>query len=135
MSRRLKVACIQMNSGTRQADNITAMHAMVRDAAARGAAYVQTPEMTGLLQRDRAALFREIEPQQTCPVFAAAGDLSRELGIWLHVGSTAVRLGPEKAANRAALFAPDGSLAATYDKIHMFDVDLDNGESWRESAV
>ena len=91
--------------------------------------------MTGILQRNRAALFSEISGDKDNPVFSSASRLAKRHGIWLHVGSTAVDLGHGKAANRAALFAPSGERAATYDKIHMFDVDLDNGESWRESST
>jgi predicted amidohydrolase len=124
-----------MRSGTDQAANIEAMDAAVREAARRGATYVQTPEMTGLVQRGRDALTGAISPDAANPVFRRAASLARELGIHLHIGSTAVAAGNGKAHNRAALFSPRGKRIATYDKIHMFDVDLDNGESWRESAV
>lgn len=130
-----KAACIQMRSGTDQHRNIFDMSELVREAAAAGAIYVQTPEMTGLVQRNRKELFAVICRDADNPVFAAAAGLAAELGIWLHIGSSAVDLGGGRAANRAALFAPSGRRVAIYDKIHMFDVDLDNGESWRESAV
>ena len=132
---RLRVACVQMRSGTSEPANIEAMDGFVREAAAQGAQYVQTPEMTGLVQRGRAQLAAAISPDAGNPVFARAATLARELDIWLHIGSTAVAAGNGKAHNRAGLFSPRGERAATYDKIHMFDVDLDNGESWRESAV
>lgn len=131
----LRVACVQMRSGTDQAANIAAMEALVREAAAQGARYVQTPEMTGLVQRGRAALMAAISPDAGNPVFARAAALARELGVCLHVGSTAVAAGNGRAHNRAGLFAPTGERVAVYDKIHMFDVDLDQGESWRESAI
>ena len=131
----MRVACVQMRSGTDEAANIAVMDDFVRQAAAQGATYVQTPEMTGLVQRQREPLFAAISPDRDNPVFARAGALAGELGIWLHVGSTAVDAGNGKAHNRAALFAPSGERIAVYDKIHMFDVDLDHGESWRESAV
>ena len=134
-----RVACVQMRSGVDEAVNIAAMRDMVREAAGQGATYVQTPEMTGLVQKDRKALFAAISVDRDNPVFAAASQLSAELRIWLHIGSTAVRLdgpaGEGKAHNRASVFAPTGERVAVYDKIHMFDVDLDHGESWRESAV
>jgi deaminated glutathione amidase len=130
-----RAACIQMRSGTDQNRNIADMSELVREAAAAGAIYVQTPEMTGVVQRSRKELFAVISPDAENPVFAAAAGLAAKLGIWLHIGSSAVDLGGGRAANRAALFAPSGRRVATYDKIHMFDVDLDNGESWRESAV
>lgn len=131
----MRVAAIQMRSSTRPDDNVAALRETVAQAAAQKAIYVQTPEMTGLIQKDPKALFAAIKPQESDPVFAAAAELARTHRIWLHIGSTPIDLGNGKAANRAALFAPDGTLTATYDKIHMFDVDLDNGESWRESAV
>jgi predicted amidohydrolase len=107
----------------------------VREAAAKGARYVQSPEMTGALQRDRQSLFASLRPQSTDLIVAAAEKLSRELGIYVHIGSTAIAREDGKVANRAFLFDPAGNLVTTYDKIHMFDVDLDNGESWRESAT
>lgn len=131
----ISVACIQMRSGADQDKNIRELSDLVREASASGAHYVQTPEMTGVVQKRKNALFAQIQPDDDNPVFAAASDLALELGIWLHIGSTAIALGNGKAANRAALFAPTGERVAHYDKIHMFDVDLDNGESWRESAI
>jgi predicted amidohydrolase len=131
----LPVAAIQMRSGTDPETNIRAMSDLVRDAAARGARYIQTPEMTGAVQRDRAALQKILRPEAEDPVLAAASSLAKELGIHLHIGSTAVQADNDMAANRAVMFGPDGSALAHYDKIHMFDVDLDSGESWRESAV
>ncbi len=128
-------AVVQLSSGTDVATNIEAMEAGIRAAAAQGAQYVQTPEMTGLVQQERTAFFAAIKPEEDDPVAPAASKLAAELGVTLHIGSTPILVGPGQAANRAYLFAPDGSQLATYDKIHMFDVDLDNGESWRESAV
>ena len=135
MSGMLRVACIQMRSGVHEQANIADMEQLVENAVSQGASYVQTPEMTGILQRNRAGLFAEISADQCNPVFAAAARLARKHQIWVHVGSTAIATEQDKAANRAALFSPTGERVASYDKIHMFDVDLDNGESWRESAV
>jgi len=131
----LTAAVVQMCSGIGVDENIAAMDTLVTAAAGDGANYVQTPEMTGLVQQSRQAFFNTIVPQEADPVVQAAGSLAEKLGIYLHIGSTPVLVGAGKAANRAFLFGPDGRIAATYDKIHMFDVDLDNGESWRESAV
>jgi predicted amidohydrolase len=130
-----RVAAVQMRSGTDTARNAADFEALVREAAAKGARYVQSPEMTGALQRDRQSLFASLRPQSTDLIAAAAEKLSRELGIYVHVGSTAIAREDGKVANRAFLFDPAGNLVTTYDKIHMFDVDLDNGESWRESAT
>ncbi|MGL4091785.1 carbon-nitrogen hydrolase family protein [Agrobacterium cavarae] len=130
-----KAAAIQMCSGTDPKRNAEAMERLVRDAVAQGAVYVQTPEMTGALQRDRAAL-QAVLKDETCDIIVStAAKLARELGIYVHVGSTAIARPDGKIANRGFLFAPDGDRICTYDKIHMFDVDLDNGESWRESAT
>ncbi|KAB0677066.1 carbon-nitrogen hydrolase family protein [Aureimonas leprariae] len=128
-------AVVQMRSGTDPARNIAALGELVAKAASRGATYVQSPEMTGMVQRDREGLFAALRKPEADPVAQAASELARRHGVHLHVGSTAVRLPDGRAANRAFLFRPDGSRAATYDKIHMFDVDLDNGESWRESRT
>jgi predicted amidohydrolase len=130
-----KAAAVQMRSGKEPRRNAWEFEALVRDAAGMGATYVQTPEMTGAVvqdKQDRAAAFTTEEKDG---IVAAARRLSAELGIFLHVGSTAILRADGKIANRAFLFAPDGALVARYDKIHMFDVDLDNGESWRESAT
>ncbi|MFK5978790.1 MAG: carbon-nitrogen hydrolase family protein [Rhizobiaceae bacterium] len=135
MSATLKVACVQMCSGTDIESNIVAMEGFIREAAAQGVTYVQTPEMSGILQRDTKALFASIFADKDDPVFAKASQLAKELGIWVHIGSTAIDRGDGKAANRAGLFSPTGERVASYDKIHMFDVDLANGESWRESKV
>jgi predicted amidohydrolase len=127
-------AAVQMRSGKDPARNAADFETLVREAAARGATYVQTPEMTGALVRDRAgrAAFTRDERD---PIAAAGGRLAAELGIHLHVGSTPIVRPDGKVANRAMVFSPDGRRIAAYDKIHMFDVDLDKGESWRESAV
>ncbi|GHD19026.1 carbon-nitrogen hydrolase family protein [Tianweitania populi] len=132
-------AAVQMCSGTTIAENIAAMETLVREAASRGATYVQTPEMTGALVRDRPALRAMLRTEAEDLVAQAGQRLAGELGITLHIGSTAIALDDisenGKVANRAFLFGPDGARIATYDKIHMFDVDLDRGESWRESAT
>ncbi len=100
-----------------------------------GASYVQTPEMTGALVRDKDAKRTVFTSEDKDVVVAKARQLARELGIHFHIGSTAILRDDGKLANRALLIAPDGTTLASYDKIHMFDVDLDNGESWRESAA
>ncbi|ADZ68902.1 carbon-nitrogen hydrolase family protein [Polymorphum gilvum] len=128
-------ACIQMRSGRSVADNIAQAEGLIREAAAKGAHYVQTPEMTNILERTRADLFAKITDEAGDPTLARFRALAQDLGIWLHAGSLAIRLDGEQVANRAFLIAPDGGVRARYDKIHMFDVDLPNGESWRESAT
>ena len=130
-----RAALIQLNSTTDVAENIDSVEELVREAAAAGALYVQTPEMTNIVQRDRAALQAAISAETSDPAISAFSQLAKELGIVLHIGSLALDAGGGKIANRAYVFAPDGSELARYDKIHLFDVDLPNGESWRESSV
>lgn len=130
-----KAAAIQMRSGVDPVRNAADMERLVRAAAAEGAVYVQTPEMTGAIQKDRQALRAQLRDDDGDIIVATAARLARELGIHVHIGSTAIARPDGKIANRGFLFAPDGSRICSYDKIHMFDVDLDNGESWRESAA
>ncbi len=130
-----KAAAIQMRSGMSVERNAETFETMVREAAANGAEYIQSPEMTGALMRNRDELKAVLRDGETDLIATAAKRLAAELGVWIHVGSTAVAAPGGKVANRAFLIGPDGAVVATYDKIHMFDVDLDNGESWRESAT
>ncbi len=130
-----KAAAVQMRSGTEPRRNVADMEALVREAAGRGATYVQTPEMTGAIVRDKDARAAAFTTEDKDLVAGAASRLAGALGIYLHIGSTAILRTDGKLANRAFLFGPDGSMLVSYDKIHMFDVDLDNGESWRESAA
>ncbi|MES0135005.1 carbon-nitrogen hydrolase family protein [Mesorhizobium sp. M0016] len=130
-----KAAAIQMRSGESPERNAVDLERLVREAAGLGATYIQTPEMTGALIRDKEARAASFTSEDKDIVVAAARKLASELGVFLHIGSTAILRTDGKLANRALLFGPDGATLATYDKIHMFDVDLDNGESWRESAA
>ncbi|MGQ3294060.1 MAG: nitrilase-related carbon-nitrogen hydrolase, partial [Shinella sp.] len=116
------IAAVQMCSGTDPVRNVETMRRLVREAAAKGAVYVQTPEMTGALQRDRTGLKAILRSEADDLVVAAATELARELGIHMHVGSTAIALSDGKIANRGFLFGPDGEKVCSYDKIHMFDV-------------
>ena len=118
-----RAALLQMRSGTDIGRNVKTFSTMVREAAANGATYVQSPEMTGALVRDRVALKTMLKDEAADPVAASASELARSLGIHVHVGSTAIAAEGGKVANRAFLFGPDGAKIATYDKIHMFDVD------------
>jgi len=129
------IAALQMCSGTDPVRNAETMDRLVREAAGKGALYVQTPEMTGAIQRNREGLRAILRSEVDDLIVRTAAGLAGELGIHLHVGSTAIALADGRIANRGLLFGPDGALICTYDKIHMFDVDLDNGESWRESAA
>ena len=131
----LRAACIQMRSGIRPEQNFDVLRTLIADAARQGARYVQTPEMTGFVQRHKKPLFEAVKSQRDEPLVALAAELAKTHNIFLHIGSTAILRADGKVANRAFLFAPDGALVTTYDKIHMFDVDLDHGERWRESAI
>lgn len=130
-----KAACIQLRSGKSVRDNAATAERLIRAAAADGATYVQTPEMTNFLVRSRSELDARIAEVDNDPFVQMASGLAGELGIHLHLGSLAVLSEAGKAVNRGLLIGPDGNLLAHYDKIHMFDVDLPDGESWRESAT
>jgi predicted amidohydrolase len=106
---------------------------LISEAKSAGAEYVLTPEMTNILAAKREHLFGAIVAEEADPSLAALRELARQLGVYIHIGSLAVSLSPERAANRSFLVDPKGNIAARYDKIHMFDVDLANGESYRES--
>src|SRR5215468_8931665 len=130
-----RVGLIQMRSARTPAANIDTAAKLIGEAKTGGADYVQTPEMTNILERSRESLFAKIVPEENDPTLATFRELARGLGIFIHVGSLAVKVGPEKAANRAFLIDRRGDIAARYDKIHMFDVDLKGGESYRESRA
>jgi predicted amidohydrolase len=131
---KLDIALIQMRSGIDPAANIAAASAMIREAAAGGAKLVATPETTHLVQKDADQAFAVMKTPQDEPAIEAFAALAAELGIDLLIGSMAVRIAERKAANRSFLFGPDGHIKATYDKAHMFDVGLGQGETYRESA-
>jgi predicted amidohydrolase len=130
-----KAAAVQMRSGIDVAKNVAEASALIREAAAQGARYVLTPEMTTILDRERDRLLAAISPEVTDPSLAKFRALAMELGIHLHIGSMAIRVGDADVANRSFLIGPDGKTIASYDKIHMFDVDLAGGESYRESRL
>lgn len=133
-ARTFVAACVQMRSGREMLANRDAAVAGVRDAAAAGAQYVQTPEMTSLVERSRERLFAVVTEQDADPTLAALRETARETGSVVQIGSLAIRNG-DKVANRAFLIGSDGEILAAYDKLHLYDVDLPNGERWRESAT
>ena len=130
-----RAAAVQMRSGLDVAANVSEAERLVRQAASDGADYVLTPEMTTILDRDRRRLLAAIGPEESDPSLKRFQALAAELGIYLHIGSMAIRLDGESVANRAFLIGPDGGIMARYDKIHMYDVDLGGGESYRESKL
>ena len=128
-----RIALIAMRSGRRPTDNLDAATRLIEQARKSGADYVLTPEMTNIMEIDRERLFAGIVPEERDATLAAFRELARALGIYLHVGSLAIKVTDDKAANRSFLISPEGDIVARYDKIHMFDVDLRGGESYRES--
>jgi predicted amidohydrolase len=128
-----KAGMIQMRSGLTPQANVDAAVRLIGEAKLAGAAYVLTPEMTNIMEIKRERLFATIAEEDADTSLATFRELARKLGIYVHVGSLAIKVSPEKAANRSFLIDPKGEIAARYDKIHMFDVDLANGESYRES--
>jgi predicted amidohydrolase len=134
MSAPFTAAMVQMCTSLSPEASFRQAEGLIRHAAAQGADYVQTPEVSNLIQKNRKALFELLAPEAEDASLKAYRDLARELKIHLHVGSLALRATPERAVNRSFLIAPDGEILASYDKIHMFDIELEGGESYRESA-
>jgi predicted amidohydrolase len=128
-----RAGLIQMRTGRTPQANLDAAAKLIGEAKSAGADYVQTPEMTNIMEVNREKFFGAIVDEESDAGLAMFRELARTLGIYVHVGSLAIRVSPDKAANRAFLIDPKGEIAARYDKIHMFDVDLANGESYRES--
>lgn len=128
-----RIALLQMTSGIDPADNANVIAGAIADAASDGAAILFTPEMSGLLDRDRKRAAASIVAEDRTVPLQKARHAAARSGIWVAIGSLAVDTGAGRWANRAFVIGPDGEVKARYDKIHMFDVDLANGESWRES--
>lgn len=127
-------AMVQMRTSLLPGPSLEQGTKLIRQAAAAGADYVLTPEVSNMMQLNRKALFEHLSSEQDDPSLKAYQALAAELKIYLHIGSLALRFSPEKAVNRSFLIGPDGKVLASYDKIHMFDIDLPDGESYRESA-
>ena len=130
---KFRVGLIQMRTGRTPQANADAAVKLIGEAKTGGADYVLTPEVTNIMESSREKLFAAIVAEENDPTLATLRDLARTLDIYVHVGSLAVKIAPEKAANRSFLIDRKGNIAARYDKIHMFDVDLTAGESYRES--
>jgi deaminated glutathione amidase len=128
-----KVALIQMRAGCDPQSNLNAVLAAIDQAKRAGANYVQTPEMTNILESRRDRLFANIVADEHDPTLATLREVARKLSLYVNVGSLAIKSSPEKAVNRSFLIDRKGDIVARYDKIHMFDVDLAGGESYRES--
>lgn len=134
----MKAACIQMRSGIDRARNVEDTVGFVRAAAAEGAKLIVTPEMTNVLDKDKLRLFESLPEEAQLSEIGIFEALAKEYNLTLIIGSMAVALpeqdGQKKMANRSMVFGPEGEIAR-YDKIHLFDVDLPTGESWRESRM
>jgi predicted amidohydrolase len=131
-----RIALYQARTGIDPAANARALVAAAEDAAAGGAAILFTPEMSGLLDRDRARAAAGLHVEAEDPVLAEVRAAAARLGLWVHLGSLAIRgEGGGRLSNRSFLIDSSGAIRARYDKIHLFDVDLATGESWRESAL
>lgn len=130
---KFRVGLIQMRSGRTPKANLDEAIKLIGEAKAGGAHYVQTPEMTNIMELSRDTLFATIAEEDKDPCLAAFRELARKLHLYIHIGSLAIKTSPERAANRSFMIDPQGEIVARYDKIHMFDVDLTGGESYRES--
>ncbi|MFZ0174474.1 MAG: carbon-nitrogen hydrolase family protein [Pseudolabrys sp.] len=128
-----KAAMIQMRSGLTPGANRDDAVRMIGEAKSAGADYVLTPEMTNILAARREQLFSVVVEEEADASLATLREVARKLGIYVHIGSLAIKISPDRAANRSFLIGPKGDILARYDKIHMFDVDLAGGESYRES--
>ncbi|MGY4413856.1 putative amidohydrolase [Bradyrhizobium sp. LB7.1] len=122
-------AMVQMRTGLMPEPSLAQATKLIRQAAANGADYVQTPEVSNMMQANRKALFEHLQSENDDNSLRAYRALAAELKIHIHVGSLALRFSEEKAVNRSFLIGPEGSVLASYDKIHMFDIELPDGES------
>ncbi|MEO1206318.1 MAG: carbon-nitrogen hydrolase family protein [Pseudomonadota bacterium] len=130
-----KAGLVQMTSGRSVPKNVKIASDLIREAAAQSANYIQTPEVTNIMELEHDRLLAETQPEEGNDALNAFVDLATELGVWLHLGSMAIRAksGSERLLNRSYVIAPDGKIIARYDKIHMFDVTLADGEIYSES--
>lgn len=131
----VRIAIFQAQSGIDPAVNAERLAAAVREAASGGAAMLFTPEMSGMLDRDRERALGKARSEEDDEVLQAVRTAAREAGIWVHLGSLALKGDGGKLINRGFVINNRGEVRARYDKIHLFDVDLPTGESWRESAM
>jgi predicted amidohydrolase len=133
--RKFTAACVQMTSGREFAPNVAAAGDLVRRARDAGADFIATPEITAMFEPKRELHLQKATSEADSATLGSFRELARETGAWLLIGSMAVKIGEAQLANRSFLIGPDGVIAARYDKVHMFDVDLPNGETYRESAL
>jgi predicted amidohydrolase len=135
MAENFTLACVQVNAGADMTANIKAASRLVRKAREKRADLVALPENVAMMEFGHRRILAAARPEADHPALIAFCDLAREQGVWLHIGSLTVRLKEEAVANRSFLISDSGEVVARYDKIHLFDVDLPNGESYRESRT
>ena len=128
-----RAALVQLRAGRAIAPNLDQAEALIRQAAKGGADYVQTPENSALMELEPERVLALVQPEAESVPLSRLRSLAVELGIWLHIGSLGIKIGEGRVANRSYVIDPEGEIAARYDKLHMFDVDLAGGESYRES--
>lgn len=128
-----RAALVQLRAGRAIAPNLDQAEALIRQAAKGGADYVQTPENSALMELEPERVLALVQPEAENVPLSRLRSLAVELGIWLHIGSLGIKIGEGRVANRSYVIDPEGEIAARYDKLHMFDVDLAGGESYRES--
>jgi len=131
--RGFRAALVQLRASRSIAPNLDQAEALIRQAARGGAHYVQTPENTALMELEPERVLAQVTPEAESVPLQRLRTLAAELGVWLHVGSLGIKIDEGRVANRSFVIDPHGDVAARYDKLHMFDVDLAGGESYRES--
>jgi len=135
MSEAFKVACIQTNSERDVAPNIEAVSGLVRQAHDQGADFILLPESVNMMEPKGRNVREKIAYEEDDVFLAAFQELAKDLGVWILLGSLLVRISDEQAANRSILINSNGDVVTSYDKIHMFDVDVGDGQSYRESKL
>ena len=130
-----RIALFQSRTGIHPESNAEALVKAVEEAAEGGAGILFTPEMSGLLDKDSTRAAPRRFHEEDDPVLAAVIAAAKRYDIWVHLGSLAVRTDDDMLANRAFVIDAKGKVRGRYDKLHLFDVDLPSGESWRESAI
>lgn len=131
----MRAALIQLNTGDSIPEATGVAEALIREAAVAGADFISTPETTHLMEMNRKSVLEKVFEQKDDPGLQKFQALASELRVWLHIGSLITKVAGDRLANRSFMIGPDGGIAASYDKVHLFDVDLGGGETYRESAL
>lgn len=136
MTDRFKVALVQNCAEREMAPSIKAASDLIRGAAKAGADFILLPEMVAMLEPDNDLVLKKAQPEGKDPALAAFRDLARETGTWIHVGSLLFKEeGKNRVVNRSLLLNPKGEIVARYEKLHLFDVDIKDGQKYKESAT